>query len=183
MAVHGRRACGQRLRHLHIRFFYVTDQVEQGWMKVRHCPTGEMVADFFTKPLQGAQFRKLRARIMNCPVDLPPEPMAAGKGTTTAPAQRPQECVGNERGPQGPAPGPKGAPRPQAVPRGRTERPRATSPTGVAEWRPEVEGNPGHAGRNCLPKIPEGDERPRRRPGRRRTTGRPLAAGRVAQAA
>jgi hypothetical protein len=30
-----------------------------------HCPTGEMVADYFTKPLQGAIFLKFRNMIMN----------------------------------------------------------------------------------------------------------------------
>jgi hypothetical protein len=32
---------------------------------VEYCPTQEMVADFFTKPLQGAQFKKFRDFIMN----------------------------------------------------------------------------------------------------------------------
>ena len=30
-----------------------------------HCPTKEMLADYFTKPLQGLQFYKLRDQIMN----------------------------------------------------------------------------------------------------------------------
>jgi len=34
-------------------------------MKIEYCPTKEMVADFFTKPLQGSQFIKLRDQIMN----------------------------------------------------------------------------------------------------------------------
>jgi hypothetical protein len=34
-------------------------------MSVQYCPTGEMVADFFTKPLQGIQFQKFRDIIMN----------------------------------------------------------------------------------------------------------------------
>ena len=32
---------------------------------MEYCPTGDMVADFFTKPLQGSLFRKLRDKIMN----------------------------------------------------------------------------------------------------------------------
>jgi hypothetical protein len=31
---------------------------------VRYCPTEQMLADFFTKPLQGSLFRRLRAVIM-----------------------------------------------------------------------------------------------------------------------
>ena len=33
-------------------------------MKVEYCPTEHMVADFFTKPLQGNLFTKLKAVIM-----------------------------------------------------------------------------------------------------------------------
>ena len=39
-------------------------------MSVEYCPTEEMVGDFMTKALQGGQFRKLRALILN----LKPEP-------------------------------------------------------------------------------------------------------------
>ena len=33
-------------------------------MEVMYCPTESMLADYFTKPLQGALFRKLRRVIM-----------------------------------------------------------------------------------------------------------------------
>ena len=33
-------------------------------ISVHWCPTKEMVADFWTKPLQGSHFRKLRGYIM-----------------------------------------------------------------------------------------------------------------------
>ena len=36
-----------------------------GEVKIEHCPTKDMVGDFFTKPLQGAQFIKFRNEIMN----------------------------------------------------------------------------------------------------------------------
>ena len=32
-----------------------------------------MIGDLFTKPLQGELFRRLRALVMNCPIDIPPE--------------------------------------------------------------------------------------------------------------
>jgi hypothetical protein len=38
--------------------------VEKGTMKVEYCPTGTMVADFFTKPLQGEVFLKFKKLIM-----------------------------------------------------------------------------------------------------------------------
>ena len=33
-------------------------------MKVVWCPTGDMTANFYTKPLQGARFRNFRDKIM-----------------------------------------------------------------------------------------------------------------------
>jgi len=33
------------------------DNIKQGEVKVAYCPTGDMLADFFTKPLQGTAFR------------------------------------------------------------------------------------------------------------------------------
>ena len=34
-------------------------------MSLAYCPTDVMVADYFTKPLQGTKFQKFRAMIMN----------------------------------------------------------------------------------------------------------------------
>jgi hypothetical protein len=61
----GRRSSTKRTRHMNIRFFFIKDQVESNSVKIEHCPTAEMIADFFTKPLSGGQFRKLRNHIMN----------------------------------------------------------------------------------------------------------------------
>jgi len=93
LEVNGKRSSTQRTRHLSIKFFYVTDQIKQGWLTVKHCPTKEMVADIYTKPLNGILFRQLRAKIMNCPVDLEPAPHPA-KATLTLSDDEPQECVG-----------------------------------------------------------------------------------------
>ena len=73
LELNGKRSSSKRTRHLNIRYFYITDQLDQGWLTVRHCPTEDMVGDFFTKPLQGQLFRKLRSLVMNRPVDVPPE--------------------------------------------------------------------------------------------------------------
>ena len=61
----GKKSSSQRTRHLNIRYFFVTDQVQQGLMSIEYCPTDEMVADFMSKPLQGEKFRKFRKEIMN----------------------------------------------------------------------------------------------------------------------
>jgi hypothetical protein len=96
LAANGKRLSTQRTRHLNIKFFYVTDQIEKGWLKVKHCGTKDMVADIFTKPLSGEQFRKLRAKIMNCAEDLEPEIMPLTPGGDDA-----QECVERHEGKSG----------------------------------------------------------------------------------
>jgi hypothetical protein len=61
----GRISSTKRTRHMNIRYFFIKDQVDSKRVKIEHCPTGDMLADFFTKPLQGMQFRTLRNQIMN----------------------------------------------------------------------------------------------------------------------
>ena len=39
------------LKHMHIWYFYVMEQVQKKAIHVTHCPTEEMVTDFFTKPV------------------------------------------------------------------------------------------------------------------------------------
>jgi hypothetical protein len=54
----GRASSSKRTRHINIRYFFVTDRMEAKEVTVEYCPTGEMIADFFTKPLQGTPFKK-----------------------------------------------------------------------------------------------------------------------------
>jgi hypothetical protein len=61
----GRQSCGKRTRHIDIRYFFIKDRVSQGEVCLEYCPTEDMLADFFTKPLQGNLFYKFRDRIMN----------------------------------------------------------------------------------------------------------------------
>ncbi|KAG7353002.1 reverse transcriptase RNA-dependent DNA polymerase [Nitzschia inconspicua] len=61
----GRRSSTKRTRHLDVRYFFVTDNIHRGKMSIEYCPTGDMVADYFTKPLQGSQFRKMLKQILN----------------------------------------------------------------------------------------------------------------------
>jgi Reverse transcriptase (RNA-dependent DNA polymerase) len=60
----GRASAGPKSRHIDIRFFWVKDRISSGDISVRHCPTLQMLADFFTKPLQGNLFRKFRDVIL-----------------------------------------------------------------------------------------------------------------------
>ena len=61
----GRQSSTKRTKHIHMRYFYITDHVKQQSFQIHHCPTLEMLADFFTKPLQGKLFYRFRDGIMN----------------------------------------------------------------------------------------------------------------------
>ncbi|KAL7572191.1 hypothetical protein ACA910_005538 [Epithemia clementina (nom. ined.)] len=54
LARHGRASAGQKSRHIDIRYFFIKDRLQSEPLKIEHCPTLAMLADFFTKPLQGA---------------------------------------------------------------------------------------------------------------------------------
>ena len=64
----GRLSSSKRTRHFNIRYFFITDRISKREISIEYCPTQEMIGDFFTKPLQGHQFRKLRAIILNLPM-------------------------------------------------------------------------------------------------------------------
>ena len=60
----GLKSCGEKSRHIDIRFFFIKDVLKRENIELRHCPTDRMIADYFTKPLQGSLFRKMKAVIM-----------------------------------------------------------------------------------------------------------------------
>lgn len=61
---HGKQSSSRRSRHFDIKLFNVKDKVEQHGIDIVYCPTDLMVADFFTKPLQGNLFRKMKSYIL-----------------------------------------------------------------------------------------------------------------------
>ena len=64
MGTNGRTSCTGNSRHIDIRYFFVADRVKKKEMKIRYCPSEMMLADYFTKPLQGKLFHSLRNIIM-----------------------------------------------------------------------------------------------------------------------
>ena len=60
LEVNGKRSSSSRTCALNIRYFFITNQVESGNVSIEYCPTKLMVADFFTKPLQGKAFLKFK---------------------------------------------------------------------------------------------------------------------------
>ena len=53
------------MKHVARRHFYVRELVEEGTLRVSFVGTADNWADFFTKPLQGQHFFRMRAVIMN----------------------------------------------------------------------------------------------------------------------
>jgi Reverse transcriptase (RNA-dependent DNA polymerase) len=47
-----------------IRYFFITDHAKRSSITIEHCPTGIMLADYFTKPLQGSLFRIFRSVLL-----------------------------------------------------------------------------------------------------------------------
>jgi hypothetical protein len=80
----GKASSGKRTKHINIRYFFVTDRVAKGEVSVVWCPTGDMIADYATKPLQGALFRKFRDQIMGV---VPAEDPGPGKVAKDKPSK------------------------------------------------------------------------------------------------
>jgi hypothetical protein len=68
----GKASSSKRTKHINIRYFFITDRINMNELSVVWCPTGNMIGDYATKPLQGAVFKKFRDYIMGVvPVEEP----------------------------------------------------------------------------------------------------------------
>ena len=61
----GRGSSGKKTRHIKVRYFFVTDRIAKGDMRVEHCPTDMLIADYYSKPLQGKKFKIFRNSTLN----------------------------------------------------------------------------------------------------------------------
>ena len=66
----GKKSSTKNTKHINVPYYFIKDRVETGDVVIENFPTEKMMGDHFTKPLQGALFRKFRAEIMNIPDDL-----------------------------------------------------------------------------------------------------------------
>ena len=56
MEKNSRSSCTGYSRQLSIRYFFVKDRVDKEDFIIKYCNTSAMLANFFTKPLQGSLF-------------------------------------------------------------------------------------------------------------------------------
>ena len=53
----GKAMSSKRTKHINIQYFFITDWIQQNELSVVWCPTGNMIGDSTTKPLEGAVFK------------------------------------------------------------------------------------------------------------------------------
>ena len=80
LAENGNWSSSQQTHHLNVRYYFVTDKIAKGEIQIDHCGSSHMIADYFTKPLQGSLFKTFRELMLN---------VSAGSTPTD-----PKECVG-----------------------------------------------------------------------------------------
>ena len=61
----GKKSRNKRTKHIEIRYYLITDRVKDDEPNIEYFPTGDMVADYFTKPLQGKKFYPFCKEIIN----------------------------------------------------------------------------------------------------------------------
>jgi len=60
LELNGKDSSGKRTRHFNIKYFYVTDLIKNGHIKIEYCPSIDMIADYMTKPLVSQKFNRFR---------------------------------------------------------------------------------------------------------------------------
>ena len=61
LETNGKFSSLRKTKHIKAKFFFIKDKVDSEEVKIADCPAGIMWADVLTKPLQGTEFRKMRA--------------------------------------------------------------------------------------------------------------------------
>ena len=61
----GNDSSSKRTKHIAIPYYFITDRVKADELNINYCPTGDMVAEYFTKPLQSKFFYQFCKEMMN----------------------------------------------------------------------------------------------------------------------
>jgi len=67
LSKNGKTSSSRRTKHLDVGYFFITDCIKRGEVKVAYCPNEEMLADFLMKLLQGVALRGCKASYSICP--------------------------------------------------------------------------------------------------------------------
>jgi hypothetical protein len=96
LETNGKQSSSKRMKHIRVRYFVIKNRVNNSDITLNHCPTGEMLMDHFTNPLQVSLFRKFRTEIQGIPEGINEaelgwdrEDKSEGKNADPGP----QECV------------------------------------------------------------------------------------------
>ena len=54
----------KRTKHINVQYYFIKDCIDKKEIHVIYCPTDLMIADYFTKTLQGTKFVQFRDIIM-----------------------------------------------------------------------------------------------------------------------
>ena len=65
LAENGNWLSSQRTCHLNVSYYFMTNKIAKGEIQVEHCGSSDMIADYFTKLLQGSLFKKFRDLVLN----------------------------------------------------------------------------------------------------------------------
>jgi hypothetical protein len=68
----GKASSSKCTKHVDVRCFFVTDRINKNELSVEWCPTGNVIGDHATEPLQGPTFKKFRDCIVGV-VSVPAE--------------------------------------------------------------------------------------------------------------
>jgi len=54
-------------KHIQVKYYFISEALDNGLFKIQHCPTDENVADIFTKPLGPTKFQGFRRHMVQKP--------------------------------------------------------------------------------------------------------------------
>ena len=69
LETNGKFSSSSKTEHIKAKFFFIEDKVNSEEVKIVECPAGVMWEDVLIKQLQGTEFRKMRAQLMNCAME------------------------------------------------------------------------------------------------------------------
>ncbi len=59
LELNGKASSSKQTKHINVRYYFITDRIAKGEVRVEWCPMKDMIADFMTKPLQGSHLKSL----------------------------------------------------------------------------------------------------------------------------